>query len=305
MVRTMIFQDLLQDKENPNERLFSCFAYDSMGEGFPNHCHLHLEMIFQSIGTNSVTMNGTTRVLHAGDLAFIPMLTPHALGATSEPNSKHIVLQISPNYVSFGTTNADLVRRIQRGPALVDGIACRLPEGGPARSLLVELARECRAEADGSLSVMSRKVEDTQSYAAMCKINGLMFQAMSELFSSGVLAISDDADGTVNIHELSRLTPVLQRMVSNPEQRFSLEDAAQMASMSYSAFSRMFSRAIGQSFVDYQNTLRIRVAEDLLHSTDESITRIADRTNFGSLSYFNRVFKQFNGVSPSAYRKGT
>ncbi len=301
----MLFQDLLQDAEKPTERLFSCFAYDSGGEGFPNHCHLHLEMLFQSVGSNSITMNGHTRVLRTGDLAFIPMLVPHAIGVTSEPGSAHIVLQISPNYVSFGTSNADLVRRIQRGPALEDGVACQLPEGGKVRLLLEELARECRAGADGSLSVRSRNLGDTQSYAALCRINGLIFQAMSELFAGGVLRISDDAGGAVNMHELARLAPVLGRMVTNPEQRFSLEDAAQMTSMSYSAFSRTFSRAIGQSFVDYQNTLRIRVAEDLLRSTDESISQIADRTHFGSQSYFNRVFKQFNGVSPSAYRKGT
>jgi len=299
----MLFQDLLQNKENPNDRLFSSFAYRSDKGGFPNHCHLHMEMVYQLRGFGSVVIDGRSYELHMGDLVFVPMLSPHAFADIIDVNSIKLILQISPKFMGFGSESAEFIRRLQFG-SMFDGLHCSLAPDSRARSLLDELGRECDFYRNESSAMLSSQLSSMESFAALCRINGLIFLVIDELLRSNVLAVASEADSAVSIHEIERLVPVLERMVANPEHRFTLQEAAQMASMGYSSFSRTFRRAVGQNYVDYQNMLRVRIAEEMLRRTDQSIMQIADYTNFGSQSYFNRVFKQINGVSPSAYRRG-
>ena len=42
----------------------------------------------------------------------------------------------------------------------------------------------------------------------------------------------------------------------------------------------------------------------LLIETELSVAEIADKMGFCNSNYFNKIFKQYMGVSPLAYRKG-
>ena len=66
---------------------------------------------------------------------------------------------------------------------------------------------------------------------------------------------------------------------------------------------RLFKREIGLSFGEYVLTKRLKKAEKLLKTTNEKIIEIALECGFDNISYFNRVFKKKNGVSPSEYRR--
>ena len=65
---------------------------------------------------------------------------------------------------------------------------------------------------------------------------------------------------------------------------------------------RLFKKEIGISFGDYVLSKRLKKAENLLKTTDEKIIEIALECGFNNISYFNRVFKEKNGISPSEYR---
>ena len=60
--------------------------------------------------------------------------------------------------------------------------------------------------------------------------------------------------------------------------------------------------ATGQNFTAYLNTVRIEKARVLLRETDETVLEIALNCGYGSISYFNRVFRQQIGMSPLQYR---
>ena len=47
----------------------------------------------------------------------------------------------------------------------------------------------------------------------------------------------------------------------------------------------------------------IKVAEELLEQSGISITEVAMKAGFPSISTFNRLFKQAKGCSPSEYRE--
>lgn len=66
--------------------------------------------------------------------------------------------------------------------------------------------------------------------------------------------------------------------------------------------SKMFRDELGISPVKYINRFRIRKAKQLFVNTNLNISEIAFQVGFDSPYYFNRVFKQFEGISPTIYK---
>lgn len=82
-----------------------------------------------------------------------------------------------------------------------------------------------------------------------------------------------------------------------------LEDLARDAGVSRFHFIRLFSRHTGLSPYAYLAKTRMRQAVDYLKSTDMNVKEISRLCGFNDFSYFCRVFKRQNGVSPGSSRK--
>ena len=67
---------------------------------------------------------------------------------------------------------------------------------------------------------------------------------------------------------------------------------------------RLFKKETGVEFRQYLISLRLEKAEKLLLTTDDKILDIALDCGFNNVSYFNRLFFQKHGVSPSRFRQG-
>jgi len=97
---------------------------------------------------------------------------------------------------------------------------------------------------------------------------------------------------------------VKQYLRSNYQRDITLEDAARIAGMNSSYFSRVFKKDTGLSFVRYLTNLRLeRVKELLSGDADLTIGEIADSVGFESANYLSAVFKKWYGVSPTEYRQ--
>ena len=87
------------------------------------------------------------------------------------------------------------------------------------------------------------------------------------------------------------------------EPTYSRADMARECEAPEAVISRVVSQHFGQSFPQLLNQRRVEDAKHLLQDTQEAMTVIAREAGFNSLASFNRVFKEFTGVSPSEYRK--
>jgi AraC-like DNA-binding protein len=83
---------------------------------------------------------------------------------------------------------------------------------------------------------------------------------------------------------------------------FSLDDAADVATLSKFYFTRFFKGQTGQTFHNYLNRIRINKAKEYLIETDKTITDISLLCGFSSLNTFNRLFKLYSRVTPSDFR---
>ena len=86
-------------------------------------------------------------------------------------------------------------------------------------------------------------------------------------------------------------------------QPITLHDAAQMAFMEETYFSKRFKALTGVGFREYLTQTRLRAAEQMLLETDLSMSEIAEHCGFSGGNYFGDVFLRHHGISPSDYRK--
>ena len=87
------------------------------------------------------------------------------------------------------------------------------------------------------------------------------------------------------------------------DEHLSPRDLASRCAMSYSTYLRSFKTLTGQTPSDYLLSCRIKSAERLLRSSDESILSIALSCGFFDSSHFIREFTKCHGFSPGAFRK--
>ncbi len=89
----------------------------------------------------------------------------------------------------------------------------------------------------------------------------------------------------------------------NFREQLTLDRVSAVAHMTKFGFCRAFKKRFGISFVTYLNQTRIKNSLPLLGNSYSSITDIAFSLGFRSVQYFNRVFRQTTGMSPTGYRK--
>lgn len=83
----------------------------------------------------------------------------------------------------------------------------------------------------------------------------------------------------------------------------SLDRVADSVGIHPAYLSRLFYDISGVSFVQYVNQCRVERAKVLLTQTKFSIQETGFKSGFNSQQNFNRVFKKWTGMTPSAYRK--
>ncbi len=109
-------------------------------------------------------------------------------------------------------------------------------------------------------------------------------------------------DELLNSRENIILKPALDYIEKYYTRNISLNNMASLCNISTSYFSKLFRRTIGDNFSNHINRIRIKKARELLETTDIPITNIALDLGFEDSGYFIKVFKKFEGVTPSKFR---
>lgn len=85
----------------------------------------------------------------------------------------------------------------------------------------------------------------------------------------------------------------------------SLEDAARQLFFSKRHLCRILRESCGATFSSLLQRVRVEAARKLLLGTTLPVEAIAHEVGFGDATYFIRVFKRLEGVTPAAYRRGS
>ncbi|KLU69397.1 MAG: hypothetical protein RHS_4774 [Robinsoniella sp. RHS] len=82
----------------------------------------------------------------------------------------------------------------------------------------------------------------------------------------------------------------------------SVEFVASLFHMNRSYLSHIFKKKQGKTFIDYLNLVRVSESKILLKNSDKKLYQIAKAVGYDNVSYFCRVFKKLEQMTPEQYR---
>lgn len=122
--------------------------------------------------------------------------------------------------------------------------------------------------------------------------------AICEIRSQQALSAQTNNDGRIEAIEV-----ICRRIHESPSTPYRVDKLARAVSLSPDHFSRLFRKLKGVTPREFILRARIDSAQDLLRSSNHSISRIAEILGYSDVYFFSRQFKEKVGVSPTDYRK--
>lgn len=269
--------------EYENKRSFLLHDnYDN--EAYPVHWHNAVEILMPL--ENFYIVNSLYRkyVIPTHDVLIIPPAELHSMPAVP---GHRLILQCD-NSVLADIPAFEPVMRGLASPMLIDSS--------------LDKSLHCLAKKTmlNIYELNGRKSElaDVKIYIAL--INLLV--AVRE-FKIEQAKISLNCDDTKIDEYSEKFGLVMKYIDANYMYDISLEQLADVAGYSKYHFSRIFKQYNSISYLQYINARRIKNAEILLLNPDISITEVAMRSGFKSLTTFNRIFKEIKHCTPTDFKK--
>jgi AraC-like DNA-binding protein len=142
-----------------------------------------------------------------------------------------------------------------------------------------------------------------KNYASLVEFSKITGEEDLSLWLSNTL---DTIMDSIHRHSLDSKPFQIQTAFNHMKERLAeditRDDAAHVACMSVSHFSRQFKRHYGCCFSELLNRLRVDKARELLANTNQTIAEVAQNAGFNDQSYFNKVFHRYVSATPQQYR---
>lgn len=250
----------------------SLFKYDGGWQGHP-HTHQFTEFFYIVNGSCQFIVEEKILTVHKNDIVIINPNTEHAEKSLDDK---------SLQYLAFGVNNLTLRATSHDQP--INYWTCSYSSN---RRQLFNISQLLRNE-------LSSK---GKAYEAIC--HGIISLFLTYIISNDLFTVS-----TVKDNRVSKECAMIKRYLdANYAQNITLDSLAEHTHLSKFYLSRIFSRCLGMSPINYLNQKRIQMAKEILVQTDRPLIQIAANIGFTSPSYFSQIFKKATGISPSQYRK--
>ncbi len=247
------------------------------------HYHDYIEFLYGITPGATVWISGACHPLNAGDLVVINSGDYHTV--TFDTEAEYICVKFSP-----GVLYADeqallelkyLVPFVSKNP---------LPKFFPRKEIE-------NTEIDALTNEIMREWEKKETaYELVIRADILkIFASIFRYWSQNDLSVA-------GIQPTDTAKKVLA-YISENALTVTEESAAEACGLSYHYFSSSFRKWTGQSFSEYLKQLRLREAEKMLISTEDSVTDIALAAGFSSASHFISQFKKYKHITPMQFRK--
>ena len=90
---------------------------------------------------------------------------------------------------------------------------------------------------------------------------------------------------------------------ANVRKNITLLDVADAVFVSQYYLSHVFREVLECTVVEYITKVKIETAKKLLHNPKNSVADVSEKLGFGDTSYFSKVFKKNEGITPTQFRK--
>lgn len=146
------------------------------------------------------------------------------------------------------------------------------------------------------LSLKARVGNEIEAQTTLEEMRGWLLGIVEEILET-INSIKQDS--TVKMVNKAR-----SYIEENHFKNISLEEVSRHVNISPFYLSRIFKEVKGVSFTDYLTRIRIKKAQNMLMSTDMTVSEISRLVGYRDANYFSRIFKKVVGESPLQFRKG-
>jgi AraC-like DNA-binding protein len=101
-------------------------------------------------------------------------------------------------------------------------------------------------------------------------------------------------------HRFAHVVHYIKQHLTEP---LTVEKLSALACMSKATFFRVFKRELGLTPVEYIIQERLAEAKRLLRHPLSTVADVCFRAGFNNTAYFQKLFKQYEGVTPGLYKK--
>lgn len=251
------------------------------------HFHDTYELYYLVEGQRYYFIDRQTYLVKAGDVVLIRPDQIHKTSMARDSYHNRILFQISPGLMD---------------PFLKACGMGSMEEVCGDDVQIISVPQEGREEITRLTSQIHRELSDRpQGYLVGAKLKlACLLLAVSRYQEKSCFGQETQMAQTwrhQKVHE------VADYLLKHPGSRESLEELAGRFYVSRSYLSRIFREVTGFSVNEYKNINRVRRSQQLLTHSEYSVTEISELMGFENLTYYERVFKKYVGMTPLKYRK--
>lgn len=244
------------------------------------HQHEEVQISWIQTGEGTLIAGDTIHQYKADDLIVLGGHQPHVFRASSQSSTMHSVFF---NIEAFGKTFLDL------------------DEGKWIEEFHAFAKAGLKTLITPKLKTVFKDIsshEGIDKLADFLKLIKLLLENPSDPLSTFVYRRTiSEADG-------KRMNTILEYTLNSYTSSISLNEAARNATMTPNAFCKYFKQRTNKTYFGFVNELRIHKACNLLLAQkDLPVNHIADLCGFQTISHFNKTFKKYTGLVPSAYKR--
>lgn len=262
-----------------------CLYYNDEYENYPPHWHSSFEVLMPIVNGYRALCGGKEYQLREGDVLIIGPGMLHELFAPE--SGERIIFQPSLNHIS--TKEINLLTMIINPATLIT------PEGYPqiydrVKTLMLEIKDAYFSELPYQETLIISKFLEILACVGHWHVtvgqqkDTVTTSSRQKEYVEKFILITD----YINNHFAEDL---------------SLEGVAAQAGFSKYHFSRLFKQYTDSTFYKYLNQKRIEYAKTLLQDPGVTVTEVAFKSGFSSLSAFLRMFKLMNNCTPTEFRE--
>ncbi len=256
----------------------------------PWHYHPEYELLYILKSNGQRIVGDSIDHFLEGDMVFVGPDLPHVWQNGDE------YYQNNPNY------KAEAIVVQFKENALGEGFF-QLPEMQSVRVLLKLSKRGLKIDGETHAKIAKElrriiKIKGLRRIAILLKILDILAN------SNDLIPLTTESfDKVYYDFGSERINKVFEFVANNFKKNIQLDEVAEVASMSKTAFCRYFKLRSLKTFLEYLNEVRVNYACKLLIEGYMSIAEISYECGFNSPSYFNRQFKAVKKLTPKEYTK--
>ncbi|MBR0388066.1 MAG: helix-turn-helix transcriptional regulator [Clostridia bacterium] len=250
------------------------------------HLHIHncLEIGLCHSSGGTMIFDDQRAHFSAGDVTCIARNVPHTTWSDPEEASRWSYLFLDPDAMLGAAALRQYVGLRDAGYFFSDCHLLLHPDQYPWAGRYVE-------------DIVGELVRRAPGYQAA--VRGLF----TALLIGMLRVYSQDESERTRDPYMSAISPALDYIHENYMQAFPQQRLSQLCHLSPTHFRRLFREQIGTSPLAFLHQTRILKSCSLLRSSGLTITEIAGKVGYNSLSSYNRHFSQSMGCTPMEWRK--